>query len=276
VTDVLTGTPFTPVGNKYELVDFVSDGTISLATYVATNVQNFPDAGTNPGQILAVRADLKVPVTNGCIAISAWTGVAGTMSQALGEHRTASGTASPRGVAARLNTPATGAQLFARAVLPVGGGMVRAELDTAGAANTLGAAGLTSTGQVDQALVSVTATAEAADVNILNGLITAKSVLALATSYANGTSAWSEADGSTLLSLVIAGIAYPDGAPAPNTRVELPGVGYAVLNEQIARGDGLHSASLTVNMIHVYLVDPLTGASAGEIVVTAGTGTATL
>ena len=183
-----------------------------------------------------------------------------------------------RGVAARLNTPATGTQVFARAVLPAGGGMVHAELDTVGAANTLGAAGLTSivTGQVDQALVSVTATAEAADVDILNGLITAKSVLALATSYANGTSAWSEAEGSTLLSLVIAGTAYPDGAPAPNTRVDLPGVGYAVLNEQIARGDGLQSAGLTVNMIHVYLLDPVSGAAAGEIVVGAATSTATL
>src|SRR2546423_981621 len=39
VTDVLTSTPFTPVGNKYELVEFVSDGTISTATYLATNVQ---------------------------------------------------------------------------------------------------------------------------------------------------------------------------------------------------------------------------------------------
>jgi len=183
-----------------------------------------------------------------------------------------------RGVAARLNTPATGTQVFARAVLPAGGGMVQAELDTADAANTLGAAGLTSivTGQLDQALVSVTATAEAADVDILNGLITAKSVLALATSYANGTSAWSEGDGSTLLSLVIAGIAYPDGAPDPNTRVELPGVGYAVLNEQIARGDGVQSAGLTVNMIHVYLLDPVSGAAAGEIVVGAATSTATL
>jgi hypothetical protein len=183
-----------------------------------------------------------------------------------------------RGVAARLNTPATGVQQFARAVLPAGGGMVQAERDTVGAANTLGAAGLTSivTGQVDGALVSVTATAEAADVDILNGLITAKSVLALATSYANGTSAWSEAEGSTLLSLVIAGIAYPDGAPAPNTRVELPGVGYAVLNEQIARGDGLQSAGITINMIHVYLLDPVSGAAAGEIVVGAATSTATL
>ena len=78
------------------------------------------------------------------------------------------------------------------------------------------------------------------------------------------------------MSLVIAGIAYPDGAPAPNTRVELPGVGYAVLNEQIARGDGLRSAGLTVNMIHVYLLDPVSGAAAGEILVGVATCTATL
>src|SRR5437667_11326144 len=76
-----------------------------------------------------------------------------------------------RGVAARLNTPATGIQLFARAVLPAGGGMVQAELGTAGAANMLGAGGFTSivTGQVGQALVSVTATVEAADVANLSG-----------------------------------------------------------------------------------------------------------
>jgi len=132
------------------------------------------------------------------------------------------------------------------------------------------------TGQIDSGLVSVTASAEAADVNILNGLIAAKAILALATSYANGTTAASESDGSTLLDLVIAGVSYADGAPAPNTRVELPGVGYVVLNEQISSGDGVHSTTLTVNMIHVYLVDQLTGASVGEIVVGAAMSTATL
>src|SRR5882762_5584810 len=93
VTDVLTTTPYTRVGNKYELVEFVSDGTISMATYLATNVQNFPDAGTADNQILAVRANLKVPVTDAGVAITAWIGVASTMSQALGEHRSASGPA---------------------------------------------------------------------------------------------------------------------------------------------------------------------------------------
>lgn len=180
--------------------------------------------------------------------------------------------------AARVTTAAAGSQTFAGATLPQAGGMEQAEVDTAGVANTLGAAGLTSitTGQIDEGLVSVTATAEAADVNILNGLIAAKGVLALATSYANETQAAAESDGSTLLSLVIAGVPYADGAPDPNTRVDLPGVGYVVLNEQIASGDGVRSAGLTVNMIHVYLIDPVTGVSTGEIVVAAATSTAAL
>jgi hypothetical protein len=180
--------------------------------------------------------------------------------------------------AASVNTPAAGSRTFADVSLPQAGGMQNADVDTAGVTNTLGATGLTSitTGQLDQGLVSVTASAEAADVNILNGLIAAKAVLALATSYANGTTAASESNGSTLLDLVIAGVSYGDGAPAPNTRVELPGVGYVVLDEQILSGDAVHSTTLTVNMIHVYLVDQLTGASMGEIVVAAATSTASL
>jgi len=181
-------------------------------------------------------------------------------------------------IAATVNTPAAGSQFFAAVTLPLAGGMENADVDAANVTNMFGAAGLTSitSGQVDQGLVSVTASAEAADVNILNGLIAAKAVLALATSYANGTTAASESDGSTLLNLVIAGVSYGDGAPAPNSRVELPGVGYVVINEQIASGDGVHSTGLTINMIHVYVVDPLTQASIGEIVVGAARSTATL
>ncbi len=180
--------------------------------------------------------------------------------------------------AAAVTTTAAGSQTFAGATLPQAGGMEQSDVDSASVNDTFGAAGLTSitTGQIDGGLVSVTTSAEAADVNILNGLIVAKAVMALATSYANGTTANSESDGSTLLNLMIAGVSYADGVPASNTRVELPGVGYVVLNEQIASGDGVHSTGLTVNMIHVYLVDPLTGASGGEIVVAAATSTASL
>ncbi len=89
VTDVLTTTPFTPVGNKYTLVEYVTSGGISMATYVATNVQNFPDP--NPDEVvLAVRANLSLPVVDGGVKISAWTGVEDVFEQALGAHRSGS------------------------------------------------------------------------------------------------------------------------------------------------------------------------------------------
>ena len=88
----------------------------------------------------------------------------------------------------------------------------------------------------------------------------------MATSYADGVTATSESDGSALVGLVVNGVSYADVPPDPNTQVDLPGVGYVVLNEQLSDGDGVHNTSLTVNMIHVYLTDP-TGAPAGDIVI---------
>jgi len=94
VRDVLTTAPtYTPVGNRYTLVEYVTSGGYSMATYVATNVQGFPDPNTDPfqGDILAVGAYLSQPVTDGGVAISAWTGVNTVAGQSLGAHRAASG-----------------------------------------------------------------------------------------------------------------------------------------------------------------------------------------
>lgn len=171
--------------------------------------------------------------------------------------------------AAVVVTTTAGAQQFASVGLPSAGGTADSEVTSVAVPSTLSADELASitTGQLDQTLVTTTTTAQAANVSVLNGLITAEAVLAVATSYANGVTASSESNGSALLGLVINGVTYADTPPAPNTQVSLPGVGYVVLNEQIPLGDGAHSVSLTVNMIHVYLTDPTSGAPAGDIVV---------
>src|SRR6185503_5653133 len=76
VVDVLTTNPYTPVGNRYTLVEKVSAAGYNMATYVATNVQGFPDPNVDPGQadILAVAAYLSQPTASGGLSISAWTG----------------------------------------------------------------------------------------------------------------------------------------------------------------------------------------------------------
>ena len=101
VTDFVVSAPNTPLGNTYTLVEASSANGISMATYVATNVQNFPSALNDPSgaMILAVKANLAVPVVDGGILISAWTGVAPTAAQAFGAHRSASGTGSGATVA---------------------------------------------------------------------------------------------------------------------------------------------------------------------------------
>ena len=189
-----------------------------------------------------------------------------TLASARAEAQAGSVTGS--GAAAVVTTTA-GAQQFASVGLPSAGGMADSELASVAVPSTLSADGLASitTGHLDQTLVSTTTTAQAANVSVLSGLITAEAVLAVATSYANGITATSESNGSALVGLVINGVNYADAPPAPNTQVSLPGVGYVVLNEQILVGDGARNTGLTVNMIHVYLTDPATGAPTGDIVV---------
>ena len=95
VTDYLTTIPNTPVGNTYQLVEYVTQGGVSMATFVATNVQHFPDAWSQPGgdSILAVRGTFDAPVPDGGLLISAWTGVNSVSAQAVGAHRSNGGTA---------------------------------------------------------------------------------------------------------------------------------------------------------------------------------------
>ena len=101
VDDVLTDAFYTPVGNTYTLVEYVTAGGYSMATYVATNVQNFPDPNDpSNGVVLAVRAHLTQPVTDGGLTISSWSGIDDNPVTALGEHRSASGSSNTTTTAA--------------------------------------------------------------------------------------------------------------------------------------------------------------------------------
>ena len=154
----------------------------------------------------------------------------------------------------------------AATTLPSGGGIQSADDSAATVSGLLSTGSATSvtSGSADVSRLGVQGVATAADVNILNGSITASRVIAIATVSDAGNRTSVDGDGSGASSLVIDGVAIGDGL-APNSRVELPGAGYVILNEQL-RGKG-RGASLTVNMIHVYLVDPLRGTTTGNIVV---------
>jgi hypothetical protein len=117
VYDHLADVNFTPVGNTYSLVEYVTAGGISMATYVATNVQNFPE-GTYPGggMTLAVHADLASPVQDGGMSMAAFTGVSTVSAQALGAHASASGSGSSYPTVAHPGTVAVAGDALAYGV----------------------------------------------------------------------------------------------------------------------------------------------------------------
>ena len=177
-----------------------------------------------------------------------WTG------SALGQ--TPGANAQSYGVAV---TTATVNQKTPSAVLPAEGTMA---VDRAGAVTV---AGLVTVQDVFAIVTGdpadggdAVSSATLGSVSVLNGLITADGVVAMASS----TGGDSNAEGSSLANLVVYGVQIAE--PAPNTRVNLPGVGYVVLNEQLATAEGI-----TVNMMHVVLQQQVLGVSrtTGNIIV---------
>jgi hypothetical protein len=116
------------------------------------------------------------------------------------------------------------------------------------------------------------ATADTASISLLGGLITAQEIKAVSTTtiQSDGTFQLSS-NGSTFSNLVILGQVYNGSVPA-NTRIDLPLIGYVVLNEQSSNIVN-SMANLTVNMIHVHVtIANVLGIQVGtEIVVSSAT-----
>jgi len=149
-------------------------------------------------------------------------------------------------------TTATVNQKAPSAVLPAGGTMAQDQASDVSIADMVTAQDVFAIVAGDGTDASdAVSSATLGQVSILNGLITADGIVAMASSTVDGGGANSNAEGSSLANLVVNGVQVSD--PAPNTRMDLPGVGYVVFNEQIPTGDGVTSSGITVNMIHVVL-----------------------
>ncbi len=154
------------------------------------------------------------------------------------------------------------------ATLPNSGGMATGQADAFGVPGSVDAQQLNAvtTGAVDNKKTGAQSTSEVENVSTAAGVITADIVTAVATSYFGQLTGGSDATGSGFTNLVVNGVPVTEDV-APNTQVDLPGVGYAILNEQISTGNGVTSWGMTVNMIHVVLQDALTGLTTGEIII---------
>ncbi len=114
-----------------------------------------------------------------------------------------------------------------------------------------------------------TGVAETANVNILDGLVTASHVRGVAATTASGSASSFSSSGSAFQDLVVSGVAVND--VTPNTRIDLPAAvygpeSYVLLYERVGSisapdpgqiQGGAYTADLTVNMIRVHITDKL-------------------
>jgi hypothetical protein len=107
---------------------------------------------------------------------------------------------------------------------------------------------------------SVQVTSDTQNLNLLGGLITSTRIQASALSTASSTGATSTVS-STFTGLNVAGTPTD---PAPNTRENLPGVGYVILNEQYGPINGSEATSASVNAMDIHIT---LGLSAGSRIV---------
>ena len=151
-------------------------------------------------------------------------------------------------------------------LLPSQGGFESAQLLNVSVPGVLASETLTvmTSGAIGASSASSQSTSTVESVDLLNGLVTADLIVAFASCTSDGSTATCNSAGSTIIDLSVNGVFLGDVTPPPNTSINVPGVGTVILNEQISSGDGVHSAALTVNMIHVVLDGAL---GSGDIII---------
>jgi hypothetical protein len=128
-------------------------------------------------------------------------------------------------------------------------------IDTSSGTSPFGTFGVmvdTAAGSIETSAINGMATSKVATTNILGGLITAGLLESVATVTYNG--APSATGSSTFANLTVLGLPI-GGSPPANTNIDLPGIGYIMLNEQ---NSTITSTSVEEDVVamHVYITLP--------------------
>ena len=110
-----------------------------------------------------------------------------------------------------------------------------------------------STTQIDTSVTgdagggSVTSSVTIADGELLGGVVHVRDAKVTATTTSSGRA--SSTATITFGSLIVAGISYPN--PSINQRIDVPGVGTVIVNEQVSGGNGGDASSMVANAVHL-------------------------
>lgn len=133
-----------------------------------------------------------------------------------------------------------------------------------------GAISTTADGTVDvDGTQRAVATAEANNISLLGGVSTADTLKLVSTTTHDLAGFHTSTDGSQWVNLTVNGVSI--GTPSVNQRINLPGLGFVVINEQTIASTA-RGTTFTVNFLHVVITDPDPGMEFGtEITVDSAT-----
>jgi len=98
---------------------------------------------------------------------------------------------------------------------------------------------------------TTTAESDVQNVSLVNGLVSAD---ALHSTAVTSGAPIANSGGTTFANLRISGLPY-GGDPAPNTKLDLGPIGYVILNEQMPKSSGPGGGTMTVNAVHIVLLN---------------------
>jgi len=157
--------------------------------------------------------------------------------------------------------------------IPATGGLDHQDLDevTIGSAVSAGASESESGGGLSATTSTASSFAQAAGVCLgptTGCTINATLVKSQSNSTADESGASSNDDGTELVGLVVMGTPV-SANPPPNTVIELPGIGFVILNEQVSDAPATGHTGLTVRAIHAFVTVPgnPAGLQEGEVIV---------
>ena len=155
----------------------------------------------------------------------------------------------------------------AAALIGCGGGTTQTNIANSSQPNvgSTGAVNDTASGKITSSGTTATSQANVANMNLLKGLIQGSQVTAIANAAWNGRGSGSAS--TILTNMLIAGIPL-SRSPAPNTRIPILDLGYAIVNEQSSYVSS-SGAVESVNGIHIYVTQSnnVFGLSAGTQII---------
>ncbi|HZU68978.1 MAG TPA: choice-of-anchor P family protein [Ktedonobacteraceae bacterium] len=218
---------------------------------VILNEQSGPFNGSNSTSIGVVAMDIQISSSNSLGIATGTRIVLAFVQSAIAPAAVTATTYGLYGLGLGGSTPNVGPGAVAGISCKGGSSSSSSSGISSSAIGSTGTEASSASGQLTSSSAVASSQNSISNLNLLSGLVSANKVTTLANASWNSSGSSSRSGSATFQNASVDGTALPTN-PAPNTRENLPGIGYALINEQSGSNDS-SGANETVIAIDIYV-----------------------